>query len=306
MKSLLTHLKPSFPPAAVMMESSTLFALRIGGKKGEALPIFRHQEPLGEGFDGPLPEAAVLKSLVESLLTRMGAPRRLSLLLGDPFFTIKVLTLTDFPRSDEERKRVILWHLRKNLGESGEELRLSYQLLKKTPRGVSLLVTTIPRKTILEIEEVFAAGNCRIGYVAPVSAALYNFVIAVKGLGEEGSALLLNRTPEYVSFLFVDKGTPLFFRCKTLHGDDRGEDAVHRISRELRLTLKYYEEKLGGEPLGKILVRRWPEGVDLPVKEVAGEETLVKKLEDMFGELAGGERRGADYLPLFAITEGSP
>ena len=51
------------------------------------------------------------------------------------------MTLTDYPRREEERSQIILWHLRKTLNVPVESLRLRYEVLQKTAGSVTLWLT---------------------------------------------------------------------------------------------------------------------------------------------------------------------
>jgi hypothetical protein len=304
MIELLRRFKPSFPAVAVLLEPPTLVALRVADKRGDNTPLVQHEEPMALSSEQYLPPREEFERLAESVLARLGNPRRLSVVLGDPFFRSQILTLTDFPRKDDERQQVILWHLRKTLNLPIDGVRLRYEVLQKTPGSVVLWLTLCPEESVKALEEAFAAKGCEIGHVGASSVELFNLALAKDVMPRDGSCLLINRTPSYLSFLFCENGRPVFFRSKeTMDGDEAGGSA--RIAQELRLTLAYHREKLGRGKLQKIIVRRYPQGVVLPLEEVVDEETRVEELSDVLQPLPNDRRREPEWLPLFGLWEGS-
>lgn len=304
MIELLRRFKPSYPAVAVLIEPPALVALRVAEKRGDNTPLVQHQEPIVLGLEQYLPPKEELEGLAESALTRLGNPRRISVVLGDPFFRSQVLTLTDFPRKEDERQQVILWHLRKTLNLPIDGIRLRYEILQRTPGSVVLWLTLCPDESVKALEEAFAAKGCEIGHLGASSVELLNLALAKDVMPREGSSLLINRTPSYISFLFCENGRPVFFRSKeTADGDEAGGTA--RIAQELRLTLAYHREKLGRGTLQKIIVRRYPEGVFLPLEEVVEEDTRIEEMSDVLQPLPDNRRREPEWLPLFGLWEGS-
>lgn len=302
MKTPFAAFNPTLPYAACMLESSMMFALRVAASKKDPTPLIRHQEPLAWKSSEVPADREAFAATVDLLLTRLGSPKRLSVVMGDTFFTIQVLTLDNFPRGEAERKKVIFWQLRKLLDGPAENFTFSYTKLRSTASGTTLLVVVCKRALIDTIEESFAGKGCRVGYVAPVSIVLHNLAIAGDFMGEKGSSLLINRAPGYVSFLFSEEGVPVYHRCKELPPGGN-EEEVSRIEMEMRLTLAYYNQKLRGSALERILIRKWPEGEVLPMDETITGEIQCERIGELMAELPGGEVRGDDFLPLFALME---
>lgn len=305
MMRLLKNFKPSLPPVAVLMEPPQLLGLRVASARRDLTALVRHEEPLAEHGEQYLPSSAVMDGLAESLLTRLGEPRRISLVLGDPFFRTQVLTLAELPRSEQERQQVILWHLRKTLNYPIDGVRLRYEVLERAPGATTLWLTLCAEDSVRALEEAFSARGCQVGYVGSASVELFNLALAKGLLPREGSCLIINRTPAYLSFLFTDAGRPVFFRSKEMTQEDTAEDSLSRVAQELRLTLAYHREKLGRGRLQKILIRRYPAGVSLPLEEVVEEDVAAEDLAAALPALPGNQQRGAEWLPLYGLLEGA-
>jgi hypothetical protein len=303
---LLQRIKPSLPPVALLLEPPGLFAIRVASAGRDMTPLVRHEEQLPTGEGMLLPEPERLRPLVEGVLTRLGGPKRISLILGDPFFRSQVLTIDDFPRREQERQQVILWHLRKTLNAPLDTVRLRYEVLQRTPGAVTLWLTLCQEEPVTALEGAFAAAGCDVGYVGASTIELYNLARAKDVLPGSGSGLLINRTPSSLSFLFTEAGAPEFFRFKDVGaGTESAEDETARVAQELRLTLAYHREKLGRARLDKVVVRRYPSSVILPLEQVLEEETRVEEISDVLPPLPDQKPRGAEWLPLFGLMEGA-
>ncbi len=299
MISFLTKFRPSLPPVAVLVEYPSVLALRVAKPGRDLQALVQHEEAMTDVVDA-LGSSGGHK-MADALLTRLGRPKRICLVLGDSFFRMQIMTLTDFPRREEERSQIILWHLRKTLNVPVETLRLRYEILQKTAGSVTLWLTLCQEDALAAVENAFSGAGCEVGYVGAASAELHNFALASGLLPEEGPALLLNRTPSYLSFLFTEGGQPVFFRCKETDPDEPGEG---RIEQELRLTLAYHREKLGFGKLRKILLRHHPDGLLLPLDGVVDEDVPVETLAASSNGAAGSQPWGGAWLPLVALMEG--
>lgn len=302
MLRLLTTYRPSLPPVAVLLEPPNLAALRVVKARKDMTPLVRHEEHLEGDGENYLPGHEEMDDIAASLLARLGEPKRISLVLGDPFFRMQVLTLDDFPRQEKERHQVILWHIRKVLNYPIDAVRLRYEVLQRGPGGVTLWLTLCPEDEVKALEAAFSKRGCQVGYIGAASVELFNLGRARDVVTGSGSCLLINRTPNYLSFLFAEEGQPVFFRCKETRGFD-GEDGAMRIQQELRLTLAYHREKISGKPLSKIVVRRFPHGVPLPLEDVLEEGTLVEEWGEVLPPLPGEHQRGDECLPIFGLLE---
>jgi hypothetical protein len=301
MKLLANRFRPSLPPVAVLMEAPSVMALRVAKVGAGMQPLVMDEDPMAAIVDSAGGEGHGAR-LADATLTRLGRPKRLCLVLGDPFFRLQTLALTDFPRSEEERVQVIRWHLRKTLNIPVESLRLRYDVLQKDATGVTLWLSACQEDAVVALESAFAEQGCEVGYVGASSVELHNLALARGLYPEEGSVLLLNRTAGYLSFLFSEGGRPVFFRCKESPADEESEIGEARLEQELRLTLAYHRDKLGGGKLSRVLVRRQAPHLSLPLASVLDEDVPVEELSQAAGL---GAPWNPAWLPLVGLLEGN-
>ena len=302
MQPLLSYFRPSIPPVAVLLEPPNLMALRVASASKYPSPLVKHEEALPPGGDSYLSGGAGPEGMVGSLLTRMGAPKRISLIVGDPFFRSQVLVLPEFPRKEEDRQQMLLWHLRKTLNQPMEGTRLKYEILGRSGAEATIWLTLCAEEWIRALESQFEKNGCEVGHVGVASVELLNLALAKNRLPAQGACLLINRVPGYISLLFTEGGRPIFFRSReTLFEGE--EDGFQRVAQGLRLTLAYHREKLGGRRLERVLVRRHPEGLVLPLDDVLEDGIPVEDLEEGMVPLPNGQRRGPQWLPLYGLME---
>jgi hypothetical protein len=167
---------------------------------------------------------------------------------------------------------------------------------------VTLWLSLCQEEAVVALEGAFAACGCEVGHIGASTAELHNLALSRGLLPEEGSALLLNRTPGYLSFLFTEGGRPVFFRCKETPPDETGEGGEARIEQELRLTLAYYRDRHSGGILARVLTRCHPMGLVLPLEGILEEGVPVMDLARAAGL---DEVWGPDWLPLVSLLEGN-
>jgi len=301
MKSLIERLPASFPEVALVLEPPVAVALRVARGRGGVQVVARAEEPLEWGGEEGLPPDR-LRALADRFCTAVGAPQRLSVLLGDPLLKMQVLSLTDFPSGEEERLQVIRWHIRKVLNISLDDLRVRYQVLERSAGAATLWLTLGSETLAKRIEEAFAASGCHVGFLGAVTPELFNLASRHGMLPAEGSVLILSRTARSLSFLFAENGTPRFYRCKELREDDLGVEESHQIAQEIRLTLAYHRERVGGAPLATVLVRSASPGLTLPLEEELGDGVGVQTYGEALRSLAAGGYPQA-ALPLLSVLE---
>lgn len=308
-KALLQELmrfRPAMPPVAALVEPPRLVGLRVAKARKDPTPLVVHEEPLPPGEGAYLPAGEALEGPVASLLAHLGQPREIAVVAGDPFFRVQVLRLPEFPRNEEERTQVLLWQLRKILNAPLDRVRLRYEVLERSAGGAVVLAAVCAEEEAAALEAAFGRHGCRVGFLGPSTFALHTLWEAGGGAGEE-AVLLLNHPEGYLSFLFVEKGRPVFFRCKDLvafESPDAGGGG--RTAQELRLTLAYYREKLGGTQNPAILLRSTSAGRAFPFDGAVEEGGSLRNLAEALPPLPSGAVRDETALPLFGVLEGCP
>ncbi len=308
-KALLQELmrfRPAMPPVAALLEPPRLVGLRVAKARKDPTPLVVHEEPLPPGEGAYLPSGEALERPVASLLAHLGQPREIAVVAGDPFFRVQVLRLPEFPRDEEERTQVLLWQLRKILNAPLDRVRLRYEVLERSAGGAVVLAAVCAEEEAAALEAAFEREGCRVGFLGPSTFALHALWEAGGRFGDE-PVLLLNHPEGYLSFLFVERGRPVFFRCKDLAAFESPEtDGGGRTAQELRLTLAYYREKLGGPQSPLILLRGTSAGRAFPFEGAVEDGASLRTLAEVLPPLPSGGSRDETALPLFGVLEGCP
>jgi len=301
MNRLLQYLKPSYPPVALLWDPPHLQAIRVDKVGRSAAIQVRHQEDIEEAPDGSLSLEGLSGDRLDSILVRLGDPKKISLVLSDAFFRTQIVKLTEFPRSEEERIQVLRWHVRKILDYPVEACRMRYVVLRKDPSAFTVLVTTIPEEAIGSLERAFEEKGCQLGYVGLETLELYHTALSRDMFTAEGVSLLLNRTKEGLGFLFVETGSPFFYRYRYLsYVDDEDPD---RVAQEIRLTLAFHRERNAASPVRRLIVRCWPPEKALDLEPAVTDEEIVH-MDQVRPPLAEDAFRRSAALPLANLLVG--
>lgn len=300
MRGLLERMPPTFPEVALLVEPPRALGLRVVKGRAGTEPVAWFDEPLptdGEGIDAG--------TLAERATVSLGMPPRLALVLDDALSRSQVLTLADFPGREEERQQVLRWHLRKVLNLTLDDVRLRYQILQRQGRSVTLWLSMGPEGLLASLEAAFLERGTHVGFIGTTVPELYNRALSRGALPEEGTCLLVNRTPRALSFLFAEGGVPRFFRCKEIAAWElEGGEDEERLAQEVRLTLAYQRERLGGAPLRTVFVRQAGAGLSLPLEEDLAEGATILQLAREVPAPAGFGDRAERAMPLLGVLEG--
>ncbi|MCI4397398.1 MAG: hypothetical protein JHC34_01030 [Acidobacteria bacterium] len=297
---LLESLPPELPPVALLLEPPTACGLRAARSRGGISILSKAEQPFAPISENLELESASLEALATKLLAPLGQPQRASIILGDSLVRMQVLSLSDFPSKEEERQQVLKWHVKKVLNWEPGDLRIRYHVFERSGQTATLWLTMGSENLIRALEGAFAKQGCHIGYIGGVTPELYGLASRKEALPNDGAALLINRTPGAVSFLFTERGLPQFFRCKELWDSD-GDDA-EMVAQEIRLTLAYQRERLGGAPLRVAFTRCSPPSLALPLEGAVGDNTEVVALRERLPSAVEAERTEMT-LPLFGVLE---
>jgi hypothetical protein len=181
-----------------------------------------------------------------------GKLSRASAVFPDSWSRTITLDFESLPSTRKDRADMVAWKLKKLLPGRVDDLEISFAEIPGTSGAVRLLVSAFPRETLRSIEAAFAARGIRIGLLAPATLALFAGADERLAKAAGGDYLLLHRAPGATSLLIARGGQPLFYRQKSQLGEAEPEEAAEEVSpaqrlgQELRLSLSYYSENLGG------------------------------------------------------------
>jgi len=300
MKNILEYLPPAIPSASFLFEDGHLSGIRAEKKKSSVKLVSRFSEAAFDISSEEWPQAEEMAPSVERALLSLGNPDRAAVLLPDVVFRMQVLELEGFPKSDEEREKILLWQARRNLGHPSADLRVRYFTLEKEGDFTKLWAAAAPRELLGNIEKTFAEKGCHVGFISSPSAVMHSLLSKRGVLKGDGLELFLDMTGRSVTFLFSRAGEPVFFRTKELRA---GEEMGDRFAQEIRLTLAFQKEKLGNEGLKRVCHRAACEGLAFPAEEFE-EGTEIVPLEGLFREKEQAGFPSQRLLPLLASLEG--
>jgi Tfp pilus assembly PilM family ATPase len=268
-------LRPSWPRVAVELEPRQLSAVRLKAKR-RGTPLLEGQDvrELSEPgvpptmFDQTVKPGQELADRVRESLEALGVrPGRVSLLLPDNLAKISLVTLPERPSSYKQLLEIIRFKMHRALPFRFSEATLTFQLLPGEGQGLSLLVALMRRALVERYEQVMEAVGTRPGLIDVCTPSLFNLCRErIDAAGSDGDVALLNCTGSYFSLVVVRKGKIIFFRCKSYTlGEQHSAAGNGMLTREVANSFSYYEEKLGGEGIGTMLVR----SVTAPFEELS-------------------------------------
>jgi hypothetical protein len=261
--------EPVFPPDAfALTEKAATFARVWPGERPGITVLRSHEYPVGSvvpgGHGSPIFSEAAFSGLVASARQAAGQKiRRACVTFPDSWARTLTLDFDVLPELRRDRTEMVNWKIKKLLPVRVEDLDITYSEIPKADGGSRLLVCAAPRESLRSIEEGFAACGIRVGSLTPATVALFNGLDPRLSKAAGGDYLLLHRSPGASCLLIARGGKPLFFRQKP-ESEGREEDL-----QEIRLSLSYYSENLGGGNLSAFYV--WDETGGEPLGDGRGE-----------------------------------
>lgn len=329
-------LRPHYPRTALAIEAAGILGLRLarGGRK--------RREPGAAGGRGPdlvverytealLPEGAwsvsftrpnvidpdAVKGAAAGVLRDLGvgAGEPIALLLPDSLARVNLLTFPELPVRRREVLPLIRFRLQKTVPFRMDEAVLAYTVLGSTPDGGSRVLTLILHRNVLDqYEQVLRDLGVRPGLVDLSSLNLLNLCRGTLGPSppEREDWLLVNLTEEFLTVLVLRGWDILFYRSKGRPWMRSGDGlAAAAALREVRSSLAYYRERLGGPGAARCVLRGTVQPLDpfrRGLEEAAG---VPAEILDPFGsmELAPGlgppdRTLGQRLMPLIGMAQG--
>jgi hypothetical protein len=233
---------------------------------------------------GPLGNPEALEIAIETLVERLGAvPKHASLVLPDAWMRGLVAELGSLPDKPELRLEVLRFRLKRLVPFRVEELRVEaspIESISAQEDPIRALVVFAAESVCGALERGFAQRGVRLGQITNGSLARLE-ALARAGRLEAPTALASVERAGF-TLVFARRGAPVLWRQKTFT-DDLGElDRATLLGTELRLTLSFLAERLGGQAPGVVYLSApraveayWTEiladGLERPVLSLAAE-----------------------------------
>ena len=248
----LPFLKPVVPPHVFCLMAGSVTYAWVKREPPAGISFSQNfpypPNTLGAGTSGtPLFSAGALAPAVEAA-RRFGQGRlsRASVVFPDSWARILPVEFDSLPGSPEALREMVAWKLKKLL--PGITTELEIVSVEMTPVGQQkrLLVAAAPVEMLRSIETSFEEKGVRVGALAPASLALFEGLAPVLSSKSAGDYALIHRSSGSLVFIVARGEAPIFFRQRPAETEEQEQD------QELRLSVSYYAEKLGGAGLAAV------------------------------------------------------
>jgi len=231
-----------FPADVIVLDNESLLHARFArGKHAPRIVQAKSYRVADDTFSTSVvtPELvndAAFAETLRRLKLETGRWDKASLLLPDSWFRMNLIELPSFNERASDASDIVRWSLRRTLPIAPEELRLTYEVMQRTPSAVKLLVVSALDKTLAKLEAAFTSAGVSLVMIEPVGLNLWNS-ITVRENGATGDRLFIYvREREFTTAVF--KGAqPTFLRSRNLSGE-------RTLQQEIRLSASYLRDSL--------------------------------------------------------------
>jgi Tfp pilus assembly PilM family ATPase len=234
--------------------------ISAGHVSGAMLDIRGGRTAVSSYASEPLAPAALVPSLtalnvvnrpevaaaVGSVLSRIGRPRRVGLVVADPVAKVSLVKLQQVPVRAHDLAQVIRWQVRKSAPFSIDEAQVGFDFGLRGDDGQEFVVTVARRDIIAEYEAVCAEAGAHAGIVDVSTLNAANAVMA-SGTIPPGDWLLVNVSAGWESIAIMRGQHLIFFRSRGADGEGTLAELVHQ-------TAMYYEDRLSGAGFSRVLL----------------------------------------------------
>jgi type IV pilus assembly protein PilM len=230
----------SFPPDVVVLDSDSLIHVRVGHGRKEMQILQAKSYALRDDVFAPgvvtpqLQNEAVLADVLRRMKLETGRWDKVSILLPDAWFRINIIELQALPERSSEAAEVIRWSLRRTMPIDPSALRLSYEVLSRTPPRI--LAVSAVEVTIAAIERLFEAAGLEVILVEPVGLNIWNAITAHEAATTRDRIFFYIREHDFTTALFRG-AQPLFIRSRYLDGD-------RTLQQEIKISATYLRDTL--------------------------------------------------------------
>jgi len=230
----------SFPPDVVVLDSDSLIHARVRRGRKEMQILQAKSYALRDDVFAPgvvtpeLRNAALLADTIRRMKLETGRWDKVSLLLPDSWFRMNIIELQSLPERANEAEEVIRWSLRRTMPVDPSELRLSYEVLSRTPPRI--LAVSAVDATISAIERQFEAAGIEVVLIEPAGLNVWNAITAREAATTRDRILFYIREHDFTTAVFRG-AQPLFIRSRNLNGE-------RTLDQEIRLSATYLRDTL--------------------------------------------------------------
>jgi hypothetical protein len=285
LKSLI---QARYPHTAVEISKDRITGVVIEPQKSSCVLKRYFIEPLPAGVLDPsmmrpnIIDFSRMQEILKQGLERLGGNGdRITVLLSDRLAKVSIVALDKISSSRRELEDLLRWKLKKSTPFRIESARIGYQVFPSDDGrpGSFVLVSLIQDSVLKQYEELLFSQRRHPGLVDFCSFNVYNFYAGEieKQIGGSGDCMVLNCAGSYFTAMIFRGPRLIFYRCKNWLLDEEGRPDVSfcdQLRTELKPSLLYYRERLGGREIRKAFARMDP--------SVPGD--LLSVLDDDFPE----------------------
>lgn len=250
------------PPFAFACSPSRLsFAAFERGGERLALAEYRAEELAPETFQqgllgGPPREPRAFEERLAAFVAGLDAPvREASLVLPDAWLRTAFAEVDQIAANGQSRDDMLRWKLKRLVPFRVDELRVRAVEVTPVPgqSEAHRLLLGFGIETLFgQLEAAFAAAGVHLGRISNRGLAACGGLAGTRrGSGLEGLVLV---TEEGYTLVFTRDGEPVLHRFKNLSGALPLEAQGASVSRDLRLTRTFLEDRFPGEELAPVLL----------------------------------------------------
>ena len=288
----------SFPPDVVVLDSDSLIHARVGRGRKEMQILQAKSYALRDDVFIPgvvtpqLQNEALFSEVLRRMRLETGRWDKVSVLLPDSWFRMNIIELQSLPERANEAAEVIRWSLRRTMPIDPSMLRMSYEVLSRTPPRI--LAVSAVEATIAAIERLFEAAGIEVILIEPAGLNIWNAITAREAVTTRDRIFFYIREHDFTTALFRGP-QPLFIRSRNLDGE-------RTLQQEIKLSATYLRDTLQTSSIENCYVAG--NAIDGSVTDAIGSEfsAPVRKiaLRDVTEQTPGDA--GAYEAELTAVT----
>jgi len=240
------------PDVAVEFASNRVSAASLETRGGQPVVAAHAAEPLPDGALVPsltaanVHDRAAVAGALARVLERVGAPRRIGLVVPDVTAKVSLVRFEQVPNRAQDLEQLIRWQVKKTAPFAVEDAQISYVRGLEAGGGHEFIVALARRSVIEEYEAICAEAGAYAGLVDLATFNVINSVLAGPRV-PDGDWLLVNVAVDYASIAIMRGRSMIFFRNRGADTDGTLADLVHQ-------TAMYYEDRLSGAGFARVIL----------------------------------------------------
>ena len=253
MSAFTTSLRDAAPPSAAIEFSSSRIAGASIDWRGNKYVVRGHaMSSIQEGALTPsltnanVRDRAGVVAAVKRVLSELGNPRRIGVVLPDPVAKVSLVKFQHVPAKLADLDQLIRWQVRKAAPFPIEEAQMTFVQGAHVAGDQEFVVTLAKRDVVAEYESVCGDAGAHAGLVDLSTFNVINAVLGGSG-APSGDWLLVNVATDWASMAILRGHDLVFFRSRGAEGEGTLADLVHQ-------TAMYYEDRLSGSGFDRVML----------------------------------------------------